>query len=569
MKKIRITSILILIMALLLAVACDNDPLTNDFDADLSKVKISISQKEVGNSLLEIDFAGITGFSFATVVGTMDFQGEAVVVYKNVIEFPGTSDNLSKSIDVEKFGQYDFDIFLNSNKAQGVIQLSDINVVSNEYNIALINATFPVLLFSLDMISSNSNIPTSIAVERPLSLNWDSLPAKSYLLPLMPESKNNNNDIFHADLVPRTIEYVKQLKEISPADAKYNLYITDNYPELILKVLYLNGITEENSNITLLSDGSGTYVIEQKALSGTASESVSKYNSMVAKWTETKTAALSGDTRCLDGIIAEVGRNYQILQDYACVIATEETNVEWWVGRSDLLTSADEALQTEIRNASTQKNLGSELNGLSSEQANKLKNLYAFDSEMFSTAVENNKKIMLFLGTRNDQQSDFYLRDYLDFITHYYGGEFALYYKGHPASPSELVPERQVILDEIGVGEVNASIPAELILFFIPDVYLCGYPSTTFQASDQEHSLTLMANRTGTIETIKENATSSNYIDNIDSFMMKVDEGVYRMEFAVAPESGVEYALWRSASPDQLEYYDITNTLLNTINLTK
>ena len=68
----------------------------------------------------------------------------------------------------------------------------------------------------------------------------------------------------------------------------------------------------------------------------------------------------------------------------------------------------------------------------------------------------------------------------------YYGDTYEYYYKGHPGTPTILYPSKQEQLERLGITDVDSSIPAELILFFFPNIYMCGYDSTTFQSVESE-----------------------------------------------------------------------------------
>lgn len=57
--------------------------------------------------------------------------------------------------------------------------------------------------------------------------------------------------------------------------------------------------------------------------------------------------------------------------------------------------------------------------------------------------------------------------------------------------PTELDPDKQQLLDELEVTDINSSVAAELILFYCPDIYLVGYQSTTFISAQEDRILAL------------------------------------------------------------------------------
>lgn len=403
----------------------------------------------------------------------------------------------------------------------------DINIVSDEYTFVLLPATLPVTVFTLENISSESDVPTFLGLERSLSYNWDNLPSNMYRNPKIPKEINDNSNLtFHTHQVPRMIELVKELHEISP-DAKINFVTSDIYPELIVKTMLWNGISD--ANITIYSDGTATYSLMQGTFGGDSEAVQAKYDELKADWESIKNDALSGDKTCLDKY-EEKWSKYATLKIYSPIIAQDE-NVTWKVGRKGLLTCNNETIQSLIQGAAEQFNLGSLLTSLDEEKQNSLKALYNFDTGVFDESRKNNKKIMVFLGTRNDY-SNGHLEDYLSFLKTYYGEDYDYYYKGHPAEPSGLpqFDQKKQIFDSVGCGEVDASIPAEIILFFCPDIDLCGYPSTTYQSADSSHVFTIMGTNDTTIDSLKTTCNNNGYLDKVNSFIAKIDETTYSFE---------------------------------------
>ena len=118
------------------------------------------------------------------------------------------------------------------------------------------------------------------------------------------------------------------------------------------------------------------------------------------------------------------------------------------------------------------------------DQEKSLKELYRFDQDMFTDSREAGKPVMLFLGTHVPSEQHF--TDYASLMMDYYGDSFQYYYKGHPGTPTALYPDKQKQLQTLGMADIDSSIPAELILFFFPDIYLCGYDSSTYLSVEKK-----------------------------------------------------------------------------------
>ena len=76
------------------------------------------------------------------------------------------------------------------------------------------------------------------------------------------------------------------------------------------------------------------------------------------------------------------------------------------------------------------------------------------------------------LGTHLKQESG--LKTMRDSRRATYGDRYLYYYKGHPATPTELSTAKQDELKRLEMTDVDASIAAELILFFNPGIDVAG-----------------------------------------------------------------------------------------------
>ena len=389
--------------------------------------------------------------------------------------------------------------------AEKVICSDVVGVSTDEYNIVSMNGSMPVLYFTLHMLSMDGDTranyegqslpviedaPTIIALERENSYNWDVLPENTYHLPSQekPTGDFHGNNAIMAD-------YIKELYTINP-DAKFNFYCVDNYPELILQFFVAQGIT--NYNATMISDGTGTVAyfknMTDSDLGLTPDEMFSK---LASEWMRIKAEAANGSETYLEDVFMGNNQGWQILANYAFVIATLEDNVEWWCTReallvdnsnSDYIKDLLKGTNNSGKNVNLEKTnviypgLGNMLKYLSTGDSMALKNLYNFSDEVFSSAGE--KEVLVVLGTSQSSEGD--LENYLKYLNAAYGTTHQIYYKGHPGWPTALYPERLQMFESLNIVDVESYIAAEIILFYCPDIYLAGYQSSTFYSAQPD-----------------------------------------------------------------------------------
>ena len=419
------------------------------------------------------------------------------VIRNNVFEIECASGFDRLDFKLKYFGIHDIRIEY-YNSSNEVVAFSNFNVTTKakHYNIVMMNATLPVTHVALELVGPLKGQNNIVALERAGAFDWDNLPNGTVDCPFAEEEKirgsvvSGNNYFFElCDAMDRYIEYLHYIDK----DSTFSLYVTDNYPELILKLLYDNGISETQSKIYMVTDGTGTYSIFSQTFPSSMTENdlKTKFDNMKTDWDAWKNKALNGDLSYIDDISQKIGRGYQMLQDYPAVIVQDD-NVEWWVGRKNVdVLSCAYIFNTYLKDQSRviARNLNSLLTALNKDSQSDLLNFLYFNENMFAEAYQKGKKVMLFIGTRNDVTEAFHLRDYLTLIKNYYGEDYAYYYKGHPGDPTDLNPTRKDLLDELKVTDVESSIAAELIYFFNPGIDLCGYPSSTYNIVPDEYEI--------------------------------------------------------------------------------
>lgn len=450
------------------------------------------------------------------------------VVSDNVFEGEALKNS---NVDVDAYyGKHTVNIRATSENGGVAEVFKEVALSASEYVIAPISGSMPQLYFTLNMkeITNDHQIPAFVWLARPDSWNWDKLPENVYAMPNAPieEVLTHNN---YDKMVEATDAYIEELYSIN-SGSKFNLYINDYNSYLYLKLLAGNGIPESNYYVTLLSDGGASYAdfnaafnIEEEGFDADA-----KYADMAEKlntlYTEVREAKdYNGESSfSVDG---------ETFRQYSFVAAKEMNNVEWWIlrPRAGVLCSPDEEFINMVLNddkkegVMEERNFANPLKGMTDDEKAALKSLYNFNNEMFEAADEANKKAMMILGSWAYAENEPDFNDYVNLVKAYYGEEeFVYYYKGHPNTPTSNHPDKQDQLDELDLIDVESSINAELILFFYPDIYMCGYNSSTFMSVESPEMACAMFNMT--YEQAKANESTEGYRELIGIYLSKITE---------------------------------------------
>ena len=194
-----------------------------------------------------------------------------------------------------------------------------------------------------------------------------------------------------------------------------------------------------------------------------------------------------------------------------------------------------------------------------------LKSLYNFNGELFEAADKQDKKAMMILGSWATAENEPDFAAYVNLVKLIYGDEFVYYYKGHPNTPTSTVPEKQEQLKELDLIDVESSINAELILFFYPDIYMCGYNSSTFMSVESKEMACAIFNMTK--EQAAENEGMENYRDLIGLYLSPIEDTSL---YAECTQADHEYFLIEYNAADAAQPYSIydatTNEIVNSQN---
>ena len=430
-----------------------------------------------------------------------------------------------------------------------------VNVFAQEYNIAPLTATMPVTLFSLSLkdITNNYTTPTFVWFKRSGAWDYSKLPENVYTMPIASADEitsNTNQKIIYE----KTSEWIKELYEINPT-SHFNLYYNDFYAYGWLQATVANGIPEENYNVTFLSDGTASFLYFNNHFDNDNAQT--EYDRMKQEYLTLKEqVAQRGDyTESSKGFIIDA----EDLREYVYVIAKEEANVQWWLTRIDgTLAPNNTEMKAEVDSLVNTKlfvkDLNTLLNAFSEQEKQDLKDLYKFSDNMFEKATEENKEIMIILGTWTQYEYNF--DAYVKAIQAYYGDDYVYYYKGHPKNPTNSVEGKLEKLTELNLIDVDSTIPAELIFFFNPDAFATGYASSTFVSLNDDKCTALFNSR--------EDDFAEVYKEKMDFFITPVEQtdpvygelvtsdNCYVLEFT--DETQYSIAIY-DFSKDSLTYY--------------
>lgn len=361
-----------------------------------------------------------------------------------------------------------------------------LGVFADEYIIAPLAGTMPGTLFTSSLWGENSirgagaqPIPVIARLTRAHQWDWKKLPEGVRALPYLTTkqaAKRTTMNSYKAPAIAPIKAYIKELRKLNKKSV-FHLYVNDYTAHLVHNLLYANQIPEQNYTITFLSDGNHSYA--QFARNYAGKDPAAVHQKLIASWNRAKEKAYRDGKPHLSAPKARAAI-------YAAV--DTEPSATWWLTNPDLLNQtgqpnafADQARQNPkvVKAVLKDKLLAVQAEG--DQAVREFKRLYRFNDAYFADAIKAGRKVMLFLGTKLDgREQDF--ADYAGFTVKRYGKKYGYYYKGHPGTPTENHPAKQKELKKLGIVDVQSSVPAELILFFNPNISMSGYGSSTWDA---------------------------------------------------------------------------------------
>ena len=354
----------------------------------------------------------------------------------------------------------------------------EFNVSIKEIFIAPIAASLPIMLLSFELfnISNTYNCPIFVFLERYKTWNWDYLPNNVYLFDFINQTNFRNINFY--DIYFSLDKWINQLYKANN-DIKIHLFLNDYHLYVFALYIFANNIPEKNYDLTLLSDGTASYMSFNKYFDNNETY-IENYRNMRKKWKEHK--QLIWDLKSYsDNIKNEKFINSQEINYYCYIIVNEEKNVYWWLTKiKGLFAPNNPKMLDELINNKhiLLKDTQHLLSLLNESEAYQIKNLFNFKENYFEEASQKNKSIMVIAGTYHQNENYFY--DYCKALKKFYRQEFIYYYKGHPLTPTENYPDKQRDLKNINITTIDSIIPLEIIFYFNPEIYLSGYYTSSF-----------------------------------------------------------------------------------------
>ena len=507
---------------------------------------------------------------------TMSYRGKVTREIDQRISLKDFTDDYY-ILDFKNFGK--FTVELSTEKNGAVVRSfpkRTVGVTADSYVLAPVSATLPVAMFSLNLWGKDSvrGIGPVIAMfERPNAYDWNALPGPTaeehgvYALPYLTERENafqpggfDEAAQQFRDRIDVFADYVRDLRELDPSSA-FHLYSVDMFPNMVQKVIYANRIPQDQYTINLMTDGAYSYVKFADLYQG--SNPRGTHERLLREWKEMKEHAYANGRA--DAKASDQGST----ADYLWALVDSEPNAHWWLARPKLLSTSGDgnAFATQVQKSPKVRgvNISQLLSANikpSKEATEQFKALYNFNDGYFSAAEREGKDVLLLLGTIHPNEQGF--EDYARFTKSYYGDRYAYYYKGHPATPTEMSVPKQEQLKRLGMDDVDASIAAELILFFNPGIDIAGYQSSTFESTQPGRSKGVFNYTKG-----EAMAKADSPYRDLDFWIVPIDRAwdqlkrlcpgghsCYQVEFsdAIAASEGYTHALW-DATDSVIVYY--------------
>lgn len=549
------------------AAASSDMTLTNE--RNTTDVVIELPEGEAGKELRE-------SADTVHLRATMSYRGKVTREIDQRISLKDFTDDYY-ILDFKNFGK--FTVELSTEKNGSFVRRfpkQTVGVTADSYNIAPISATLPVAMFSLNLWGENSIRKTGPVIamfERPNAYDWGALPGPAapesgvYALPylsereiaLQPGGFDEASQQFR-DRIDIVADYVRDLRELDPS-SDFHLYSVDMFPNMVQKVIYANRIPQDQYTINLMTDGAYSYVKFADLYQG--SNPRGTHERLLREWKEMKEHAYA------NGRVDAKASEQWSTADYLWALVDSEPNAHWWLARPKLLSTSGDgnAFATQVQKSPKVRgvNISQLLSANikpSKEATEQFKALYNFNDGYFSAAEREGKDVLLLLGTIHPNEQGF--EDYARFTKSYYGDRYAYYYKGHPATPTEMSVPKQEQLKRLGMDDVDASIAAELILFFNPGIDIAGYQSSTFESTQPGRSKGVFNYTKG-----EAMAKADSPYRDLDFWIVPIDRAwdqlkrlcpgghsCYQVEFSdeIAAREGYTHALW-DATDSVIVYY--------------
>jgi len=338
-------------------------------------------------------------------------------------------------------------------------------------------------------------------------------PAKGYMWFLRGNTANAENlpknitimaelsgkQIYDAGYAKKFMAYARKLYATYP-NAHFNLYCDDLRAQSEITFFTFNGIPEEQYNVHLLSDGTGSYsFIKDYFYKDSSQEGVEAVEGAKDKWNlyeywynEYKNRAKNGNIDTARFLDNNMGACYIM---YA---ASSMENVDYSLQWPELMISDDPEINkyldtkmhrtkifpSDIYAQLTESSKNAFLDAILSA-SNLTRDEY---DTKYLPGIKDGKKYMIISGTSpNGEGSSESFEARVNAVVNYYGSKYTYLYKPHPSWPASSVNGREEFLKSKGIVELPAQTPMEVILTAYPEVDLGGYNSSLYMSATGEH----------------------------------------------------------------------------------
>ncbi len=490
-----------------------------------------------------------------TVTARLKYRSATTRTIRTTKDLSKLADDGSFTWDLGDYGKWSITtVFSKGSRTVMTNKAVSFGVDAAEYIVAPLTGSMPVTMLTTSLWGegsirgSDNHIPVIAELARANQWNWNALPSGVHGVPYLAKAQYAK-PVSGADLNDNLAPLKAYIKDLHALNSKsvFHLYVNDYHARMVQSLLYANRIPAENYTVTLLSDGNFSYNKFGESYHSDIDAAHSRY---AKQWNDAKDYAYE---------FGKLSPQLTVEAAQACIYAAvhSESSAQWWLTRPSLLTSGDAnafAAQVVADPKVISVNINTKLSAIKAagdKAMREFKNLYRFNDAYFAKSTQSGRKVMMFLGTRLTSETSF--ADYSGFTTKYYGTGYDYYYKGHPATPTATSPEKKSQLAGLRITDIDSSVPAELILFFNPGIYMSGYPSSTYMSvsdPDMAKGLFTLTKGEGLAITNPDYSLMSWFMTpkSAHSGAIAALPGDFVVEFAskVSIKDGYDIAMWNS-----------------------
>lgn len=365
-------------------------------------------------------------------------------------------------------------------------------VTTSEYNLVALNATLPVLLFTIDHFANTQDVPTYVYLGREATYNFDKLPESMNLYP--PYIGRGGEGALWYPMMDNLSLWVKDLYEMNN-DSFFTLNVVDNFINLAFVVFDRFEIPESNYHINIWTDGIFT------------DTTLNTYKTLDI--VNTRRLEIETYRKSIVGIESQnineptLGNS---MERHGFALALKE-NVSYFVSSMQGIGTLPLEVKNLMNEVITLKTVASSFEALrSSGNMNAFEHLLKTrwgeeEEEGLSTYFNSPKgKYILIIGTSvvaeasNATNKYYSFDEYIDIVYDTYGSDYEIFYKGHPNYPSSVA--RKEMFDDKNIIELRNTIPVEIMMYIYPHVYVGGYRGSSFLSSMQDQTLFFFGTQT-------------------------------------------------------------------------